>query len=148
MKINWGTGLVIGMALFMGFILYFVVQIMTDDKHDFDLVLEDYYSREMVYQEELDATSNSNALKVNIKGKRIEAGWLLTFPENFDPAKISGVVSMYRPSNKALDFVMPLELTDSKFLIPDAKMVTGRWNATVTWSYDGKPYRFDNRIFY
>jgi|SRR5690554_537954 len=148
MKINWGTGIVIGMALFMGFILYFVIQIMTDKKHDFELVLDDYYSREMVYQEELDAESNSRTLKVDITGKRIEEGWLLTFPEDFDPSKISGEVSMYRPSNKALDFKLPLEVSDSKFLIPAAKMVTGRWNTIVTWNYDGKQYRYDERIYY
>jgi len=148
MKINWGTGIVIGMALFMGFILYFVIQIMTDNKNDFELVLDDYYSREMVYQEELDAQSNSTTLAVDIKGKRIEEGWLLTFPEDIDASKVSGVVTMYRPSNKTLDFQMPLKLSDSKFLIPADKMVTGRWNTIVTWSYDGKQYRFDERIYY
>lgn len=148
MKINWGTGLVIGMVLFISFILYFVVQIMTDDKHDYDLVVDDYYSREMVYQDELDAESNSHSLEKNIVGKRTESGWLLTFPEDFDGAKISGTVSMYRPSNKKLDFDLPLEMNGNQFLIPGTRMVTGRWNTIVTWKYEGKTYRFTDKITY
>lgn len=124
MKINWGTGLVIGMVLFMSFILYFVIQIMTNDKHDFELVTEDYYSREMVYQDELDAESNSSALKKNIVGKRTEKGWLLSFPEDMEASKITGTVSMYRPSNKKLDFDMAIQLDGNQFLIPDSSLVS------------------------
>ena len=67
MKINWGTGLVIGMVLFIGFIMYFVIQIMTDKELDYDLVVEEYYKREMVYQQELDAEKNSFSLTSNVK---------------------------------------------------------------------------------
>src|SRR5699024_11128030 len=148
MKINWGTGLVIGMVLFISFILYFVIQIMTDDKHDYDLVVDDYYSREMVYQDELDAESNSLSLEKNIVGKRTESGWLLTFLEDFDGAKISGTVSMYRPSNKKLDFDLPLDMNGNQFLIPGTRMVTGRWNTIVTWKYEGKTYRFKDNVTY
>lgn len=148
MKINWGTGLVIGMVLFISFILYFVIQIMTDEQHDYDLVTEDYYSREMVYQEELDAESNSFQLKNNIKGKRTSEGWVLTFPEEFDVSKISGTVSMYRPSNKKLDFDLPIELHGNQFVIPDSKLVSGRWNTIVNWKYEGKSFRFTDRIVY
>lgn len=148
MKINWGTGLVIGMVLFISFILYFVIQIMTNDKHDFELVTEDYFSKEMVYQDELDAESNSLSLKNNIVGKRTENGWLLTFPEDMESSKISGTVSMYRPSNKKLDFDVAIQLEGNQLLIPDSRLVSGRWNTIVNWQYDGKSYRFMDKITY
>lgn len=148
MKINWGTGLVIGMVLFISFILYFVIQIMTNEKHDFELVTENYYSREMVYQDELDAESNSLSLKKNVVGKRTENGWLLTFPEDMDASKITGNVSMYRPSNKKLDFDVPIKLDGNQLLIPDSRLVSGRWNTIVTWNYEGKSYRFVDKITY
>jgi hypothetical protein len=34
MKINWGTGIVIAMALFMSFILYFVIKAQSNSKYD------------------------------------------------------------------------------------------------------------------
>ncbi len=82
MKINWGTGLVIGMVLFMAFIMYFVIKISTEKKYDYDLVTEEYYKKEMVYQKEIDAEENSNSLSGSISGEKTEAAGCLTFPEN------------------------------------------------------------------
>lgn len=146
MRINWGTGLVIAMILFIGFILFFVVQIVTDSKHDYDLVTEDYYSRELVYQDELDAEKNSNSLKNNIASKRTDDGWVFVFPEEVEGSKVSGKVIMYRPSDKNLDFELPLEMQGNEFLIPNNKIVSGRWNATIIWDYEGKQYRYTRKF--
>lgn len=146
MKINWGTGLAIGMALFIGFILYFVVQILADKEQD--LVVEDYYERAMMYQDEMEAEENSQTLKVDVVGKRTDEGWLFIFPEDLDPSKITGTVSMYRPSNKQLDFEIPIDLSNSELLVPDNKMIGGRWNTTVTWQYEGEKYMYKEKIVY
>ncbi len=148
MKINWGTGLVIGMVLFIGFIMFFVIQIMTDKKYDYDLVTEDYYQKEMVYQKELDARENSNSLAANISGKKTAEGWMLTFPEGLEYSEISGTVSLYRPSNKKLDFELPVALTDATFLVPNIRLVQGRWNTIVNWTYKGETYLFKEEIVY
>lgn len=148
MKINWGTGLAIGMALFIGFILFFVIKISTDKKYDYDLVTEEYYKREMVYQKEIDAEKNSNTLNGNIIGEKTEAGWMLTFPKNLEYDKISGTIFLYRPSNKNLDFQQPLKLSDSNLLIPDELLIAGRWNTIVQWSYEGKDYLYKKEIVY
>jgi len=148
MKINWGTGLVIGMVLFIAFILYFVFQIMTDKKFDFDLVTDDYFQKELVYQKELDALENSGSLKHDISSKRTEKGLEIIFPEEIDFNKVSGTVLMYRPSSKKLDFQMPLELQSSVLLIPDEKMVGGKWNVIVTWNYNGEDYLYRDAISY
>jgi hypothetical protein len=34
MKINWGTGIAIAIALFMAFILYFVIKVQSNSKYD------------------------------------------------------------------------------------------------------------------
>lgn len=148
MKINWGTGLVIGMVLFIGFIMFFVVQIMTDKQYDYDLVTEDYFGKELVYQKELDALENSNTLEHNLSSKRTEKGWEITFPEEIEPSEISGTVLLYRPSSKKLDFELPIVLTDGVLLIPDEKMVGGRWVTKVNWNYKGKDYLYNEEIIY
>lgn len=148
MKINWGTGLMIGMILFIGFILFFVIKISTDKTYDYDLVTEEYYKKELVYQQEIDAQENANSLAQNISGTKTEEGWLLRFPDNLDYSKISGTLFLYRPSNKKLDFQEPLQLTGQELLIPDARLVPGRWNTTVQWSYNGEDYLYKNEIVY
>jgi len=148
MKINWGTGLAIGMVLFIGFIMYFVIKISTDKEYDYDLVTEEYYARDMMYQNEIDAEENGNALKNNISGKKIAEGWMLTFPENMDYSKITGTVFLYRPSNKQLDFRLPLELSGHNLLIPDDRLVGGRWTTIINWSYNGEDYLYKKEIVY
>ncbi len=148
MKINWGTGLVIGMVLFIGFILFFVIKISTDKKYDYDLVTEEYYKKEMVYQNEIDAEKNSHSLEGAISGEKTAEGWMLTFPKNIDYAKIEGTVFLYRPSNKQLDFQLPLKLSSPNLLIPDQSLVGGRWNTIVQWRYEGKDYLYKNEIVY
>lgn len=148
MKINWGTGLVIGMVLFIGFILFFVVQIMTDKQYDYDLVTEDYYQKELVFQQELNALENSNTLADNLKGERTDEGWEITFPKDMDYAAISGTVQMYRPSNKNLDFQVPVKLSGQKLVIPNEQMVGGRWNVIVNWNYQGTDYLYKQGLYY
>ncbi|WP_026452350.1 FixH family protein [Aequorivita capsosiphonis] len=148
MKFNWGTGLAIWLGLFIAFIMYFVIRISTEDKYDYDLVTEEYYQKEMVFQKEMDDEANSNTLENNISGEKIGAGWMLTFPENIDYSKIKGTVFLYRPSNKKLDFKLPLNLSSPNVLIPDQRLLAGRWNTIVQWSYEGEDYLYKEEIVY
>ena len=148
MKINWGTGLVIGMVLFIGFIMFFVITMTTDDKYSHDLVAEDYYKQEMQLQETIDAATNEAQLETPVTGRKTEAGYELQFPETFDPKEITGKVFLYRPSGKHLDFDIPIALSTSTLLIPDSRLLDGRWNITVNWAYQGNKYRFEKAITY
>ena len=47
MKLNWGTGIVLAFIGFIAFILYFVINVITNDKYNHDLVIEDYYKAEI-----------------------------------------------------------------------------------------------------
>lgn len=148
MKWNWGTGLVLGMLTFMGFILYMVVTMSTDKKYRHDLVTEEYYAKEMAYQNEIDAADNAQGLKQNITGEKTKGGWLVQFPPDLDAHKIKGKVFLYRPSDQKLDFDLPIVLSGSNLLIPDKNLVDGRWNITIEWNYEGVPYLYKKEIRY
>jgi nitrogen fixation protein FixH len=148
MKINWGTGLVIGMALFIGFILFFVITMITNEKYSHDLVTEDYYQKEMVYQQEIDAEKKLMSLSEAVKTLRTQEGWILQFPKEMDPQKVEGTVFLYRPSNKQLDFDLPMVLSGSNLLIPDNRLLDGRWDITVDWMYEGERYLYKKSITY
>ncbi len=45
MKFNWGTGIVIGIAAFMIFILQYVIRVQLDARYDNELVTEQYYQK-------------------------------------------------------------------------------------------------------
>ena len=148
MKINWGTGIVLAFIGFMCFIMYFVVKVNTDKKYDHDLVTEDYYKEELDFQNDINKETNAKNLSENISLKKTEEGLEIIFPETFMINNISGKVFLYRPSNKQLDFETPISLSNHNLLIPDKRLLDGRWNIKVDWQYNGKSYLFKKEIVY
>jgi hypothetical protein len=148
MKINWGTGIVLAFIGFISFIMYFIITMNVNNKYDHDLVSEDYYGDELQYQKDIDKLNNSKNLKENISYKRVAEGLLIQFPTDADFKNITGKVFLYRPSNKQLDFDTSISLSHSNLLIPDKRLVDGRWNITVDWQYKGNSYLFKESINY
>ena len=148
MKINWGTGIVLAFIAFILFILYFVYRMSTDDRANHDLVTEEYYKKELSYQEEIDAVRTASEMDAKIKVEKTIDGITLFFPEQFDPEKITGKVSLYRPSNKHLDVDFPISLSKTHLLIPDNRLVDGRWDIIVKWNYEGSTFLHKEKLVY
>ncbi len=140
MRINWGTSIVIAFALFISFILYFVIKVQSNSKYDNELVVDEYYKKDAKFGAEMVRVQNAADLydKPAITASNGEVS--IVFPKIYDSSKITGKVSLYRPSNKKLDFEIPLSLTNSTLLIPKKSLVGGRWDITIDWQYDGKLY--------
>ena len=148
MKWNWGTGIILAILSFISFILYFVITMSTNKKYSHDLVTDDYYAKEMLYQNEIDAETNTHKLIEKIDSKKNSNGWQITFPNELEATKIKGTIALYRPSNQQLDFEIPLAFIGNKVHISHKKFVSGRWNITIQWTYEGKSYLFKQKIVY
>jgi len=148
MKFNWGTGIVLAFVGFISFIMYFVISMNTDKALDHDLVTEDYYKEELEFQNDIDKEKNSRTLSQNITWNKTEAGIVLKFPESLEIKSITGKVFLYRPSNKQFDFETDISLSNHNLLIPDKRLLDGRWNIKVDWQYNGKSYLFKKEIVY
>jgi len=148
MKINWGTGIIIAFIGFISFIMYFVINMNTNDKLNHDLVTEDYYKEELEYQNDIDKLNAAKTLDIDIAHKKTEEGLLIIFPSDLDTKKITGKMFLYRPSNKQLDFETSISLSNLHLLIPDERLVDGRWNIKIDWQYNGKSYLYKAPIVY
>ncbi|NND11980.1 MAG: FixH family protein [Flavobacteriaceae bacterium] len=148
MKINWGTGIVIAFIAFISFIMYFVINMNINKKYDHDLVTDDYYKEELKFQNDIDKEKNAKDLASDITWKKTDKGLLLVFPKNLETKKIKGKVFLYRPSNKQFDFEIPISLSDYNLLIPDNRLLDGRWNIKVDWKYLDKSYLYKKEIVY
>ncbi len=148
MKINWGTGIVIAFVAFIAFIMYFVINMSTNDKYNHDLVTEEYYKEELLHQKEIDKENNAKELTQNISWTKTKDGILISFPDDLDHPKIKGKVFLYRPSNKKLDSEITISLSNKKLLIPKTLLLDGRWNIKIDWEYNGKSYLFKESIVY
>lgn len=148
MKFNWGTGIVIAFIAFISFILYFVINMSINKKYAHDLVVEDYYKQELKRQSDIDKEKNAQTLKDNLNYTKITEGLLIEFPKDLDIKKITGKVFLYRPSNKQLDFETLISLSNHTLLIPDKRLLEGRWNIRVDWKYKNSSYLFKKKITY
>ncbi len=147
MKINWGTSIVIAFALFISFILYFIIKVQSDSKYDNELVVEEYYKHDALYSDEFIKIQNAQNLKekpvITVGAQDIT----VVFPLSFDAKKINGKVSLYRPSAKHLDFEIPIQLLNSSLLIPKSDFVGGNWDIILSWTYEGTPYLFKQKLY-
>jgi len=148
MKINWGTSIVIAFALFISFIMYFVVKVQTDNKYDNDLVVEEYYKHDVHFQDEMARIQNAQDLKLKPIITVNTNGITVVFPNDYEPKEIKGTVALYRASNKKFDFQVPISFTDSASLfISKDKLIGGEWKINMEWQYKGKSYLTKEEIY-
>ena len=146
--LNWGTGIVLAFVLFMSFILYFVIKVQSNSKYNNELVVEEYYKKDAHFETEMVQLQNAHDLIQHPKVSTNSQGISVVFPKQFDPAKMKGIVSLYRPSNKKLDFEIPISTSSSTLLIPKKSLVGGLWDITLSWTYDDKSYTESQRVYF
>ncbi|WP_299526775.1 FixH family protein [uncultured Lutibacter sp.] len=148
-KISWPAGIVIALASFMIFILSFLYKAVFMPEYGHNLVSEDYYKDELNYQQEIDKLNNAAELKQNIIWKKVDLGLLISFPSEFEASKIKGTIAFQRLSNDKIDFLLPIELVTNDLLIPNEKLVEGRWNVKIEWTVNNNnTYLFKEKIMY
>lgn len=148
MKINWGTAIVIAFICFIAFIMYFVISMSINKKYEHDLVVEDYYQQELKFQSDIDKEKHAKTLATNVKFQKTKEGLVIRFPEDLDSNTIKGKVFLYRPSNKKLDFEIPISLSKHNLLIPDNRLLDGRWNIKIDWTHSEEAYLYKTEIVY
>ncbi|WP_432670115.1 FixH family protein [Flavobacterium sp. SM2513] len=146
-KIGWGTSIVIAIALFMSFILYFVIKVQSDSKYDNDLVVEEYYKKDALYGEDYIKMQNAADLVEKPMVIQTNDSVEIKFPSSMNLQEIKGTVSFYRPSNKKLDFQVPILLSKPSLLIPKTNLVGGRWDINLDWDYQSKTYKLKETIY-
>lgn len=147
MKINWGTSIVIAMVCFIGFIMFFVVQ-MLSSKNNQDLVVESYYHKELLVQDEIDKVNNVKGLNSTFEIEKTPEGIIITFPNEFSAKQLTGKLTLYRPSDKKLDFTLPIQLKESKQLIPQSLLANGRWNIELDFEVENVPYAYKKELIW
>jgi len=143
-KISWGTGIVIGIIVFVVISITMTVIFMTQDV---SLVSDNYYEKSLSYQEEIDKQSRTNSLddqvKINFNGEIIN----ILFPVEYLNNNISGEIYFYRPSDSKLDFKMPLDLNEEgnqMILVKDFEK--GFWRVKLNWTMNGNGYYNEKAI--
>jgi hypothetical protein len=148
MRIKWSTGIVIAIAAFITFIMVMVVTMVSDNAYNHDLVTDNYYQKELKYQDNIDATKNLHKLEYPLVIQKVSDGMEVVFPKDLTPEKIKGKVFLYRPSNRALDSEIEINTNQHSLVISDEALVSGRWDIVIDFTYNNQKYFYKEQIIY
>jgi nitrogen fixation protein FixH len=140
---NWGWKITIIMTAFIAFILSMVI---SSFGNKIDLVSADYYQKELVFQEVIDAKTNALSIKSEVNVKHTESGLELSFPDTFTKQITEGTITFFRPDNSDLDTEEILSLVDNKQILSFKKLKPGFYNIYIAFKAGGDDYHIEKSI--
>ncbi|MEN8224412.1 MAG: FixH family protein [Bacteroidota bacterium] len=138
MKLNWGTGILIVIIIFLILIISFVIFSSTQKVN---LVEEDYYPKELNFDSQIEKNSNTEALDEKINFIVKDSMIIIGFPDFADETKIEGSIHVYRPSDYKEDLLYKIKPdTNGYQYIPTSGLLPGKYIVKVDWLYEGVNY--------
>jgi hypothetical protein len=144
-RFHWGWAIGVFYSLFVLVMVIIVIKSFTVENA---LVVDDYYSYDIAYQEHSDKLANTKALEKDLAFDfdRAQNIFKITYPENFD--KYTGNILFYKPDNKKLDFEVAVAPDTSYVQAIDLKAVAeGYWRIKINWDGDETPFYKEHSIF-
>jgi hypothetical protein len=145
MKFNWGTGITVFIVLFLaacaGFFIYAQRQRIV-------FVEDDYYPKELRYEEKLHKIRNVNDLHgefaVAVDAKNVS----IKFPADFRGKELKGKVLIYRPSDDCKDITVPVSVDTAMMqYFPVGRLSRGKYIVKAEWTSEGKSYYSEQEIY-
>lgn len=137
-NISWGTKIAI---LYIGFVMLIIGMVILSMQQKIELVSEDYYANELVFQNKINETNNANALSEEITHRIANNSFTVVFPSVFKNKQVIGNIEFYRPSDKSKDLKLPIQLHDNLEQAVDLKKLSkGMYKMNVSWTVDKTSY--------
>jgi len=139
-KLNWGSGIAIGMAAFVSFIVILGIQMFRDSPGDYD---HNYYEKglayDSVYAKEKQVITDHAMPQFKLESKSM----LIQFA-----GTAIGHIRFERPSDPDQDKLLTLQTNGSNSaVIPLDKFAAGQWQVTLDWQSNGKKYLYQREMF-
>lgn len=138
---DWGKGILLTIIAFVGFILTLVViSVRQDDIH---LVTENYYEKEIKYQEHINRETSAAGLDREVLVYDSETKSMILDL----PVGAKGSLQLFRPSDARLDQDLLLNiLEEGKTTVPLEKLKSGYWKVQLTWTENGVDFYQEKKI--
>lgn len=143
---GWGLGV---WLLYGGFVLFMSGVVLFASFQQFDLVRDNYYQKDMKYQEHIEKIRRVESLlhQPSISYDYSSQTILFAFPDSVTMGIVTGEIELFRPSNSALDQTLPVELdNDNRMVIPADSLAIGVWRVRADFAIDGVTYYFEQMI--
>jgi hypothetical protein len=135
MKLNWGKSIVLAMILFIGFIMFMVVTMLTDKGFDHEMVVEEYYKKEQTLNQKIESQDNGETVIDFIDFKANTKGILVSVTSELNDITDVNLTG-YRASDKSKDFTSSLKFSPQNEALVQRELISGLWEFSVSFSKD------------
>lgn len=142
MKLNWGNKIAI---VYIAFVVFTLGMVYLSFGEKFELVTEDYYAKELAYQDQIDKKSRLGALEEKIKVSVENQNLTIEFPHPNETV-IKGKIVCFRPSDEGRDFEEIITVNDKKHSIPLTKFIKGKYLIQIDWMANEVTYYTEKTI--
>jgi hypothetical protein len=145
-KSGWGWGM---FGLYGGFVAFILVIVVFCTFQDIQLVTDNYYEQELVYQTRIDKVNRTGTLvtPLGIAFDKLDQQIELAFPSDLDLGKLAGSVTLFRPSNARYDQTLAVQVDDfGRQYIPTEKLMRGLWKVKIDWNVGGAEYYTEDMV--
>jgi len=141
---NWGTGIVIAFGIFAAGLAAMIWIALSSPT---DLVADDYYQHGLEYEGRIQSMQRAQSAGAAMTVNGRTGGVTMTLPGIARPADANGTVTLYRPSDRAMDFAVPLSLdTLGSMRIESPRLQPGLWTVKVDWIAGGVEYYEEAKV--
>lgn len=134
---SWGIRITL---LYLGFVTIILIMVFTSYGHKTELESKDYYARELKFQDQINATENSNRLVEPITYKMMDRSVQIVLPKEILSGSLSGEIMFLRPSDSSKDKLIPLAVDEQGVQTIDPGFVKGVYKMQLSVSSNGKSY--------
>jgi hypothetical protein len=135
---SWGVKITV---LYVGFVILIMSMVYMAMQQKVELVSTDYYEQELKFQDKINKTNRANSLKESLSWEVQQGRLVLKFPEQFNRQKINGSIYFFRPSDAAMDKIIPVTTDTSVVLnIPTNQLKKGVYKMQISWEVNKEEY--------
>lgn len=143
-KLNWGTGIAIFYVSFVIAMLSFVIWTTGNNR---DLVTDDYYADELVFQKTIDSKARTKELAGEVSISSEKGKIVLKLPEGMAEKSIKGELFLYRQADKRMDTKFRFDGQRINYSFQSERIEAGRWTLKLSWAAEGKDYYYEENIW-
>ncbi len=132
--------------VYVVFVAGMVFLAFKSSQQNIELVTEDYYAKELLYQQKIDETKRAASLSAPVEIKFINHELTIHFPKDFATKKIVGNAVLYCPSDEKKDMNQPFIVTDSAVSIAVPDTYHGLHYVKIEWRVEEVDYYYEYKL--
>ena len=132
---NWGYKIAI---FYTAFALFIIALVVMSFNQKYDLVADDYYDKELKFQNQIDKENLVNADGKQVVWEQKDGSLNLVFPAK---ENIAGEINLFRPSDAAKDFNIAVKLDSTGTQKIDLNKISkGKYLLQIDWKENDAAY--------